>query len=589
MKRFGVSYLVGSTKESSKIETTEKDPSSPAAQTDYSILAPTSYNPCPQFPSLTRSNAEFSTDFSNSHSPTMDFQNSAVVTSNQPTTFRQVSSVSFASQPVYLPSEGEQAGTDQTSRYSSYVTQSTPTGYGNSFRRNTIDYGRLSSLYSYASDSSRCEYCEENGGDAEKVRWRSKDDGMNSAASGEGQSVENASKSNNLDFEQSSTVHSGIPLQTNTLSNYSNTSISLLHPTSSSPISSSPISSSLTSHSQIPPSQSPSSQSPSFQIPPPQSPKTSSDIPLQSPTNEQSSTIRQLTWSHSRPFAPPKPPSVIRATTANDTSLAPTQPSALPSQPNSAVKRKDPDTSSETRCLWAACAAAFRSIDELIRHISKLHISGRSKGLFCRWASCSAEKDGSDELISHLCSDHLGTKEYKHLCKWGDCIARFQTFDDLTSHLSEGHVGSGKSKYVCYWEQCERNGRPFSQRQKVMRHMQTHTGDKPYQCNNCNKRFSEANIMTQHMRIHTGERPFKCHYSECGRQFSISGALTIHLRMHTGEKPFQCKFSGCRKRFAESSNLTKHVSCFGLFLFDYLVPVNSHTSDLGYVDAYTHR
>ncbi|CAG8477795.1 4618_t:CDS:2 [Paraglomus occultum] len=430
----------------------------------------------------------------------MDFQNSAgrqVITSNQPTTFRQVASVSFASQPVYLPSEG----------YSSYVTQSTPTGYGDNFHRSTIGYGRL---FSYVSDSSRCEYCEDNGGDEEK----------------------------------SLTVHSGIPPQTNTLSSSSNTGVSLLHSTPSSPTLSP--TSSLTSSSQLS----------SFQI---QSPKTSSDIPLSSSTNEQSSTLRQLTWSHSRPFAPPKPPSVISATTANDASPAPTQPSALPSQTNSAVKRKDPDTSSEARCLWAACAAAFRSIDELIRHVSKLHISGRTKGLFCRWASCSAEKDGSDELINHLCSDHLGTKEYKHLCKWGDCIARFQTFDDLTSHLSEGHVGSGKSKYVCYWEQCERNGRPFSQRQKVMRHMQTHTGDKPYQCNNCNKRFSEANIMTQHMRIHTGERPFKCHYSECGRQFSISGALTIHLRMHTGEKPFQCKFSGCRKRFAESSNLTKHM------------------------------
>ncbi|PKC01918.1 hypothetical protein RhiirA5_364560 [Rhizophagus irregularis] len=223
------------------------------------------------------------------------------------------------------------------------------------------------------------------------------------------------------------------------------------------------------------------------------------------------------------------------------------------------TKRKEDDAIDETRCLWSTCAAVFRSIDELIPHLSKLHVAGRSKGNFCRWASCSMEKEGSDELIKHLCLDHLETREFRHGCKWQDCHLRFETFEELTGHVSDLHIGSGRSQYICYWEKCDRNGRPFTQRQKVMRHIQTHTGDKPYQCTICKKRFSEANIMTQHMRTHTGERPFKCTQPDCGREFSISGALTIHLRVHTGEKPFKCKFDGCVKRFAESSNLTKHM------------------------------
>ncbi|KAG0324443.1 zinc-finger protein, partial [Podila horticola] len=146
-----------------------------------------------------------------------------------------------------------------------------------------------------------------------------------------------------------------------------------------------------------------------------------------------------------------------------------------------------------------------------------------------------------------------------HACHWRGCSETFPSFSTLTNHLSEVHIETGKSEYICDWVGCDRRGRGFGQRQKAMRHIQTHTGDKPFQCSECSKRFSEANIMAQHMRTHTGEKPFKCPEPGCGRQFSISGALTIHKRVHTGEKPFKCRFEGCNKWFAESSNLTKHL------------------------------
>ncbi|KAJ1907274.1 zinc-finger protein [Tieghemiomyces parasiticus] len=212
-----------------------------------------------------------------------------------------------------------------------------------------------------------------------------------------------------------------------------------------------------------------------------------------------------------------------------------------------------------SHCRWSTCAAVFRSMDELTRHLYKLHVSGRNQGFMCKWASCHTEKGDTDELIQHVCSDHLGQTELRHACGWVNCQAEFRSFDDLTAHLSNDHVGAGRSQYFCSWMECSRAGKPFSQRQRAMRHIQTHTGDKPYQCTTCGKRFSESHIMGQHMRIHTGEKPYKCPTPECGRTFTVSSALTIHIRTHTGEKPFKCKYDGCDKRFAESSNLTKHM------------------------------
>src|SRR6185369_5676065 len=89
------------------------------------------------------------------------------------------------------------------------------------------------------------------------------------------------------------------------------------------------------------------------------------------------------------------------------------------------TKRKD-DHSEETRCLWSTCAAVFRSTDELIPHLFKLHVAGRSKNNLCHWASCSLEKEDSDELIEHLCADHLNQQQYQHSCKWEGCYLRFE-------------------------------------------------------------------------------------------------------------------------------------------------------------------
>lgn len=145
-----------------------------------------------------------------------------------------------------------------------------------------------------------------------------------------------------------------------------------------------------------------------------------------------------------------------------------------------------------------------------------------------------------------------------HACLWIGCNDVFPTCDALTQHIAAAHVGSGKAQYECQWRGCSRTGaQPFASKQKILRHMQSHTGHRPFQCSVCKQNFSEAATLQQHMRRHTHEKPYVCDFPGCGKAFAITGALTIHKRIHNGEKPFKCTY--CDRAFSESSNLSKHL------------------------------
>lgn len=256
-------------------------------------------------------------------------------------------------------------------------------------------------------------------------------------------------------------------------------------------------------------------------------------------------------------------------------------------------------------CQWAECDVQASTIEALAAHVRKTHAEQAQKwpavlqaGSFphlssttwewplphegdsnphtptapkqesssAAWSpltelACSADMAPLLQLdTACLCPPPAPGKK-PHACGWEHCNQSFSTHAELTEHIARDHIGSGKNEYECRWVGCKRaeEGRAFSQRQKVLRHMQTHTGDRPYVCRVCEKRFSEPATLTQHMRIHTQERPYKCDFPGCNKSFSVAGSLTIHKRTHTGDRPFVCPVQGCGKQFAESSNLNKHM------------------------------
>ncbi|KAJ7050471.1 hypothetical protein C8F01DRAFT_1178504 [Mycena amicta] len=263
---------------------------------------------------------------------------------------------------------------------------------------------------------------------------------------------------------------------------------------------------------------------------------------------------------------------------------------------------------SAASCLWGNCAAVLADLSELVQHVNTVHLRNApmpaptAPDIFptsCQWKDCNiyptpntipGPSSGDVDSIlgvlsSHLLHDHLGLNalptppqessskvEFSpnfspspssssgdgHTCCWVGCGQSFPSLEELTQHLTSVHVGSGRTSYDCFWSNCNRhddNG--FSSKQKLCRHLQSHTGHRPFQCKVCMQNFSEAATLQQHMRRHTQEKPYACDHPGCGKSFAITGALTIHKRTHNGDKPFKCPH--CFKPFSESSNLSKHL------------------------------
>ena len=102
---------------------------------------------------------------------------------------------------------------------------------------------------------------------------------------------------------------------------------------------------------------------------------------------------------------------------------------------------------------------------------------------------------------------------------------------------------------------CSECGRNFSTHYALIRHVQIHTGVKPYTCDVCGKSFTQPYNLTRHMRTHTGEKPYSCDL--CGKAFSLSSSLTTHMQFHADVRPYVCET--CGKAYKQKPDLNQHA------------------------------
>ena len=130
------------------------------------------------------------------------------------------------------------------------------------------------------------------------------------------------------------------------------------------------------------------------------------------------------------------------------------------------------------------------------------------------------------------------------------CTVCKKTF--TAEHLLVRHMRThtGERPYNCY--HCQK---AFATQYDCKTHERIHTGEKPYQCGFCSKSFRRSTDLARHQRIHTEERAYKC--TLCDKSFKQQGHLKYHQVVHSKEKLFQCP--GCNKSYTHKHNLKKHI------------------------------
>ncbi|KAK3599510.1 hypothetical protein CHS0354_006639 [Potamilus streckersoni] len=154
-----------------------------------------------------------------------------------------------------------------------------------------------------------------------------------------------------------------------------------------------------------------------------------------------------------------------------------------------------------------------------------------------------------------------------------------------------------KEVFVCSFENCLKT---FTKRNRLVIHIRTHTGERPYACSifGCDKRYSRPAHLTRHVetthahpdtatedkesrfrcieencdaeflskhslkrhinRIHTRES-FKCKMKSCGEVFKKHHQLAEHIAKHTLQNPYRCEAEDCDKSFPTPSKLKRHM------------------------------
>ncbi|KAL4832177.1 hypothetical protein H8958_020655 [Nasalis larvatus] len=118
---------------------------------------------------------------------------------------------------------------------------------------------------------------------------------------------------------------------------------------------------------------------------------------------------------------------------------------------------------------------------------------------------------------------------------------------------------------------CPECGKASLKPAHLLRHRQSHSGEKPHACPECGKAFRRKEHLRRHRDTHPGspgpalrrlpvrEKPHAC--CECGKTFYWREHLVRHRKTHSGARPFACW--ECGKGFGRREHVLRHQRIHG--------------------------
>ncbi|XP_063590853.1 zinc finger protein 26-like [Penaeus indicus] len=170
------------------------------------------------------------------------------------------------------------------------------------------------------------------------------------------------------------------------------------------------------------------------------------------------------------------------------------------------------------------------------------------------------ESQTTSEFQCEACMRYMSSKmtlEYHQAVPQScpHCEATWPCKRSLRDHILKIHDEAKVTKEGCLM--CELCNKTFMYRNRYLNHIAQHSSEKKFECQKCNKSFSTYHALYCHNKQVHEKHNYRHPCSMCDKVFICKAKLVEHIRTHTGEKPFVC--SECNVSFAAKATFKTHM------------------------------